>query len=121
MKTHVLADALIQLGNILKQSPNTELADWPKNGGPDKQKLSVGLTLLLQLAKINKSEWLDFIKEHQFPVAVSTRDSSRNILGKLLKYLHDHPEAQSKIKISSDKSSGTSPELLRTLKALMGE
>jgi hypothetical protein len=83
--------------------------------------LTVGLSLLLQLSKVNKQEWAQFVREHSIPINVELRDSSRNVLGKLLNYLETHPEVQKNLSAKSLSSTETSPKLAKALQVLMGD
>jgi hypothetical protein len=126
MKSHTFADALLIWANKLKAGPNVEVADLTlaaseQPASLSTQNITVGLSLLLQLSKVNKQEWVQFVREHSIPIAVEQRDSSRNVLGKLLNYLDSHPEAQKNLSTKSLSSSETSPKLAKALQVLMGD
>src|SRR6267154_4087857 len=106
MKSHIFADALVIWADKLKAGPNVEIADLtlgpsPQPNSLSTQNMTVGLSLLLQLSKVNKQEWVQFVREHSIPINVEQRDSSRNVLGKLLNYLDNHPEAQKNLSAKS--------------------
>lgn len=126
MKSHIFADALMMWAEKLKASPNAEISDLcttPRQQAASlsTQNMTVGLSLLLQLSKVNKREWAQFVREHAIPINVEQRDSSRNVLGKLLNYLENHPEAQKNLSAKSLSSSETSPKLAKALQVLMGD
>jgi hypothetical protein len=126
MKSHTFADALLVWAQKLKAGPNVEVADltFAANQQPTSlstQNLTVGLSLLLQLSKVNKQEWAQFVREHSIPINVELRDSSRNVLGKLLNYLETHPEVQKNLSAKSLSSTETSPKLAKALQVLMGD
>jgi hypothetical protein len=65
---------------------------------------------------------MSLIQSHGFPIVIGPRDSSRNILGKVLKYLETNPAAQLKLQaVSKDAKNKSSPALERALRALMNE
>src|SRR6266571_7480476 len=99
MKSHTFADALITWAGKLKAVSNVEinelnLAAAQQSSSLSTQNITVGLSLLSQLSKVNKQEWAQFVREHEIPIKVEQRDSSRNVLGKLLNFLESHPEVQ---------------------------
>jgi hypothetical protein len=126
MKSHIFAGALVIWAEKLKAGPNVEISDLTlaTNQQPaplSTQNMTVGLSLLLQLSKVNKQEWAQFVREHSIPINVEQRDSSRNVLGKLLNYLENHPEARKNVNAKSLSSGETSPKLAKALQVLMGD
>ena len=127
MKTHDIAKALNQLAKILKNSPNVELRDFLFNSKTtykelNKEEIALNITTLLALSKIKKHKWVQFIEENNWPVNTQNRDSSRNLIGKILKYLDSHPDALKKLKnIASTSRGQSSTELLNALSSLMGD
>jgi len=124
MKTHDVAQVLVQLARLLRSGPNVELADFqPANSnGRKSDEVIIGLSTLVDLSRVDKSQWLSLIQEHQFPIEVRPRDASRDILGKLLTYLEKHPEARQKLKENvSKRTSHASPELMKALNILLKE
>ena len=121
MKSHDVANILRQLAKILRDAPNIELSELTISQ-PHQLKTSdmaIGLSTLVELAKIDKSQWLALITEYNLPVEIRPKDASRDILGKVLNYLEEHPEAQQKLKDSVNKDSQASPELMRALSLLL--
>jgi hypothetical protein len=121
LKTHDLAAAMQQLARMLKAGPNLELSELVLTAPTDKVTqgdIVVGLTTLVQLAKIDKQQWLSMIRQHGFPIEVRAADASRDVLGKLLKYLDKNPDALKKLKENA-RSSSSSPQLMRALDALL--
>src|SRR5579872_622633 len=126
MTTHELARALGSLAAALRKAPDQTLDELSLNLGfglrhvPDAKDIPVALSTLVALSDIDKNQWLNFIKEYDFPIETRPRDASRDILGKLLNYLERNPEARRRLAVSSQKDrSQTSPELLRALKTLL--
>ena len=128
MKTHELARALKQLGDILSASPNLELrevcvasADTVRKGRSSN--MAVSLSTLVDLARVDKQQWLSFIEENQFPIETRPRDAARDILGKLLVYLEENAEARQKLKAIATRKAGgqASPELMKALAYLLKE
>lgn len=127
MKTYEFANALSQMAKILKSMPNQEMDNLSfqsldKIGsGNKKEKAVVGLHTLATLSKIDKSQWLDLIEEHDFNIPIRPRDANRDIIGKLLSYIDKNESAQESIKKSAEKSGGMpSSELSKALSLLMG-
>lgn len=57
---------------------------------------------------------------HGFPIDVRPRDASRDIIGKLLKFLEENPDARNRLNHAAQKGrSETSPELARALQLLL--
>ena len=138
MKTHEIARALMLLARMLKDEPNVELKDWPgppnrRKGGSDAadkpgsngtSTADAGLALgvLLGLSRYSKGEWRVLISEWGLPVEIRRSDSVRDLVGRLLNYLEDHPDVAQRIKDdSTKKSTKASPELLKVLSILLGK
>ncbi|MBZ9750721.1 hypothetical protein K7W42_07590 [Deinococcus sp. HMF7604] len=127
MKTHELADSLMILARILKSSPSVEVSDTmpieltrqEQYVAPD---LSINLHSLAMLSKVDKKQWIQLISENKYPIEVRPRDASRDILGKLLRYLDENPDAIEKLRVNIDqKGSRTSEALDRALRLLLPE
>lgn len=121
MKTHDLAKALNALARILKQGSDVEVRDLSiskRDSLRNSTAIAVNLTTLLELSRIDKNQWQIFIAEHDIPVNVRSRDASRDVLGKLLRYLEKNPEARSKIKRQASMKH-RSPELSKALSWLL--
>lgn len=126
MKTHDLAEALEHLARMLRAGPNTLLSKIRFDGGrdaPSEHQIAVNLTTLAELSKVDKAQWIQLIRHYSLPIEVRPRDASRDILGKLLRFLEDHPDARRSLRnrVVHEQSTGASPELLRALSVLMRE
>jgi hypothetical protein len=123
MKSHELAQALTMLARILKSGPNVDLAQLRLKdmfGGHSSQELALNLSTLVSLSSVDKSKWLELIKEHGFPIEVRPRDGARDIFGKLCSYLEANPQAQERLKQSATRAtSKSSPELMKALATLL--
>ncbi|WP_156399064.1 hypothetical protein [Methylobacterium sp. Leaf466] len=123
MKTHELAAALEILARILRSSPNGEVESLDfssKKSKIDQSNALPALNMLVALSEFDKNQWITLIKENKFDVPVNQKDSSRNILGRLLKFLESNPEARNVLTKATEKSrSSTSPELMKALQFLM--
>lgn len=125
MKTHDLAKALETLSRILRVGPNVLLDEMNSFEGlrrrrPEPSEIPLALSTLVSLADIDKFQWLEFIRSNGFPIEVRPRDASRDVVGKLLRYLEQSPEARKKITNSAERSrSQTSPELQKALDFLL--
>jgi hypothetical protein len=126
MKTHEFATALSTLARLLLNAPNQTLEEFATTGRSrrtiDSASVPVALSTLVALSEIDKRQWLELIREHSFPIDVRPRDASRDIMGKLLKYLEQNREARDRLTRAVQKSrSDTSPELMRAFKILLDE
>lgn len=123
MKTHDLAKALETLAQILRTMPNSaleELTSLAPRRKPESSEIPLALTTLVRLSEIDKSQWVDFIQSNGFPIDIRARDASRDVVGKLLRYLEQSPEARKKITSVAVRSrSQTSPDLQRALDFLL--
>jgi hypothetical protein len=128
MKTHDVAKVLAQLAKLLKTGPNVELdhlTSLPElglNRPQSRDEALIGLSTWVNLAKIDKQQWIGIIKDNDLPIEMRPRDASRDILGKLLTYLDQNPEARKRVSESAkQRSSSVSPELTRALSILLKE
>lgn len=123
MKTHDLAKALESLARVLRRAPDTtldELTSLSPRRKPESSEIPLALSTLVGLADIDKSQWLKFIQANGFPIDIRPRDASRDVVGKLLRYLEQSPEARKKITTVAERArSQTSPELQRALDFLL--
>jgi hypothetical protein len=107
LKTHELARALNQLAQALQAGPNIVLGEIkvvPSDSLDDSQEeVAIGLHTLVKLSRIDKQQWLALIEENDFPINVRQRDASRDILGKLLRYLEKNAAAREKLKSNINK------------------
>jgi hypothetical protein len=123
VKTHDLAKALEALARLLRATPNgplEELTSLTPRRKPESAEIPLALSTLVGLAEIDKSQWLEFIRSNGFSIDVRPRDASRDVVGKLLRYLEQSPEARKKITSVAERSrSQTSPELQKALDFLL--
>jgi hypothetical protein len=124
MKSHELAQALTTVARMLKSGPNVDISQLQLKdifGGPkSSQELALNLSTLVSLSSVDKSKWLELIREHGFPIEVRPRDGARDIFGKLCSYLEANPQAQERLKQSATRSTTkSSPELLKALSTLL--
>lgn len=124
MRTHQVAKLLRSLASALEQAPDVELTNellaTKPNVRPDSSTMALSLSALTDLARIDKKQWLAFVKDNNIPLNWRERDASRDILGKVLAYLEKNPAAQERLKQSVRRKSGqTSPELMRAFALLL--
>lgn len=126
MKIHKLSEDLKKLADQLRQLENVELSDLgiQKNSKVDTDHILVNIHTLSELSKINKSEWVEFLKEYKFDIELNPRASSRDIIGKILGYLAANPDVASRVKEEvskkmSERKSQKSSALSNALKVLM--
>lgn len=124
MKTHELAKALVVLSKALRALPDMEIDALSSMSASSpnlsNESVAMGLTTLMALSDIDKTQWKNFITENNFPVEIRPRDASRDILGKLLTYLQNNREARNKlVNTTRGDRSNTSPELQKALQILL--
>jgi hypothetical protein len=82
--------------------------------------IAVNVTTLLELSRMGKGQWQSFIEEHKIPLGIRTQDASRDVLGKLLRFLENHPEFRESIRRqAATRNTSASPELTRALSWLL--
>ena len=124
MRTHELAQALTTIARILRGTRNQELEEFGASLRKNKQlssgQVEIGLSQLVALSRVDKQRWISIIKGYDFPIEVRPRDASRDILGKLLRYLESNPEARRRLQRGAlNTPNQASPELLRALSYLL--
>ena len=102
MKTHELADSLITLAQVLKAGPNLVLPNWcapPLSNNPemDPSTAARNLSTLAALSQVTKEEWKELLAEWGLPVEVKASYSIRDLVGNVLKYLEENPDAVRKM------------------------
>jgi hypothetical protein len=125
MKSHDLAQALTILARVLRAGPNIEVGDLRMDAtfasnGNNRDNAAASLLTLVELSRFDKSDWRAIIEENNFPILVRPRDASRDLIGKLLRYLEEDKDARERLRNSiGHKPSKASPELLRALNTLL--
>jgi len=124
MKTHSLAKELIALGEALINGPNIDTSKLKllgldhAVGSRSDEKMVIGITTLAQLSRFKKSEWVQFVKEHDLPIPLNTRDSARDLVGKIMNYFANNDHEINRVRNSirhSDESSNRLNQALNTL------
>lgn len=126
MKTHSLAKELISLGEALLRGPNIDskklgmidLSTTP-NGSETEAEMAFGITTLAQLSKYKRVEWVQFAEDHSIPVQFNERDSSRNIMGKIMSYLANDEQEIQRVRQSVSHSKSSSNRLNQALNTLL--
>lgn len=125
MKAHTGAKVLNELARILREAPNADISElrleiYRRRSELTKDEIALNITTLLGLSKVSKRTWADFIRENAWPIDVKDRDSSRNLIGRILRYLDEHPEAQERLKKHTAARAGrASSELQSALSSLL--
>jgi len=125
MKTHELARSLEVLAKALRSAPDIDINKL-KIEEPNEimkpDEIKIGLSHLVALSRVDKQQWINLISEYKFPIELRPRDASRDILGKLLRFLESNPEARTRLERSTTNSnSKSSPELLKALGSILKE
>jgi hypothetical protein len=124
MKIHQLAKGLRTLSELLERAPDSDLdsifvSDRNPKPIPTSQ-IAVNLSTLAELARLDKQQWLTFVREYNIPIDTRPRDAARDILGKVLTYLESNAEARRALKEKATKrASETSPELMKAFAFLL--
>lgn len=123
MKTHELAKVLRTLASVLEKSSNVRLEEatiTTPSSKMNSHQISVSLSTLVELSRVDKRQWAAFVEDLGFPIGIRPRDASRDILGKLLKYLEENETAREKLKSkAASRGSEASPELMKALSSLL--
>ncbi len=125
MKTHELANAMSVLSRILKGAPNVDLKDLTilsplAINGDDSADAALNLSTMVALSRITKQRWREMITEWGLPIEVPTTYSVRDTIGKVLRYLEDHPEELKRLQDGvASTSKRASPELMKALSILL--
>lgn len=127
MKTYELAKNLTLLARFLRKCPDIDLKDLsPIKTSSRRQtqtpEITVNLSTLMQLSRLAKKHWQAYIEDNELPISIGKRDSSRDILGKLLRYLDKNPQARDNLtRQAAKKQTKASPELTKALAFLLDE
>jgi len=132
MNTHDLARQLRDMASLLEKSPPVDIGGQvgqpvvslgpPPDVAKGKQRKAEtsSLKLLIELSNYSKKEWLDLTRSLGLDVDVRPRDASRDIMGKVLNALEDHPDAIKRLQRSvRNRESHGSPELANALSFLL--
>lgn len=125
MKTHELARALRLVAKVLENGQNVELTEsWLSAAGRrmDTSTMALSLSVLTDLARIDKRQWLSFVQENSLDIDARPRDGSRDILDKVLRHLMENSEARERLRERvARRSSQASPELMKAFAFLLGD
>jgi hypothetical protein len=125
MKSHDAAKHLEEIARLLRSLPNIPLgalgAEKPVSAlASSPEALAVNLGTLASLSRVERAQWISLIEEHGFPIELRPRDASRDVLGKLLRFLEQNPRAIRQLQQRGrDTGAAASPELLRALDTLL--
>lgn len=133
MKSHDIARALTHLSRVLRAGPNVDILEVgnldvhasPKQKRKRSEEIEergAALALLSNLAEYKKAELVELIRSLDLDVEVKPTDSVRDLLGRTLKFLSEHPEQRERLaRPRSSPSTSVSPTLARALTILMGD
>jgi hypothetical protein len=124
MKTHEIAKILVNLAEALRLAPNAELENLklrpPSRPKPNTADIPMALSALVALSQFDKSQWRAVIEEYRFPLEVKNTESTRDIVGKILRHLEQDPEARKKLRNAVHRTkSDINPELMTALNFLL--
>ena len=126
MKSHSLARELIDLGEALLKGPNVETKSQAfragllgTTGANPEAEMAFGVTTLAQLSRFKRTEWINFARQHNLAIEFNERDSSRNIMGKIMSYLADRQPELERVRDSVARSTGSSNRLNQAFNTLL--
>jgi hypothetical protein len=124
MKTHEIAKILFTLADALRSGPNVNLSLLVEANQarrkPSASTIPMALSALTALSQFSKDQWRAIIEEYRFPIEVRQAESTRDVVGKILRHLEKDPEARRKLKQGVRRSkSDVSPELMNALNQLL--
>ena len=129
MKSHDLAKQLTLLAKVLRAGPNIQTADLKigqllnmhdSENTLSENEIPRALNALVGLNAVKKQQWVDLIFEYGFEIEIRNRDANRDIVGKLLNYLKDHPLERRKLVSEKEKKEiSESSELADALNILL--
>lgn len=123
MKTHDLARILTQLARWLRKSPNIEMEQLQISAlvpSEQPQADALALSSLVAFSRFSKPEWVELIQQLRIPVEVRPSYSARDVMGKLMNYFADHPEARQALMDEVERQPRkASPELMKALSSLL--
>jgi hypothetical protein len=124
MKTHEIAKVLTVLAQALRKSPNVNLEELtyrqPAQKKPSIADIPMALSALAALSQFDKTQWRTVIEEYKLPIEVRNTESTRDIVGKILRQLEKDPEARRRLKQAVQRTrSDVNPELMTALNFLL--
>ncbi|MCK1304628.1 hypothetical protein [Bradyrhizobium sp. 45] len=127
MKTHEISKTLVALAKALQQAPNVNLEQLTFNQPqpsprkkPNPSDIPMALSALVALSQFDKAQWRAVIEEYKFPIEVRNTESTRDIVGKILRHLEQDSDARRKLKQAVQRTkSDINPELMTALNFLL--
>jgi hypothetical protein len=78
------------------------------------------LSALVALSKFTKPQWETVIREYRLPIPVLRTESTRDVVGKILRHLEQNPESRRRVRMAAERvRSDISPELMNALDSLL--
>jgi hypothetical protein len=93
--------------------------DRPSRLKPNPDDIPMALSALVALSQFDKAQWRAVIQEYGWPLEVKNTESTRDIVGKILRHLEVDPDARKKLKVAAQRKSDVSPELMNALSFLL--
>jgi hypothetical protein len=85
------AAAMVALRDLLDASSSAELIELKLV--PRRENIGSLLIKFAELSKFGKQEWIDLVNDYGINLDLNPRDSARDVMGRLARYLRDHPGA----------------------------
>lgn len=85
------AAAMAALRELLDAAAGTELSELKLT--PRRENIGSLLIKFAELSKFGKQEWIDLVNAYGINLDLNPRDSARDVMGRLARYLRDHPGA----------------------------
>jgi hypothetical protein len=126
MKSHELSRALSALAHALRRGPDVpveglaNLLTLRGSTAPKESDIPMALSALTALSRFKKSQWESVIKEYKLPIQVRVTESTRDIVGKILRHLEKDADSRRRVRMAVQRSkSDISPELMNALDSLL--
>lgn len=128
MKTYEFAKALNTFAKALRSLPNMEVNDFvglvsssnKEQTTAGNGEVAVNVATLASLSRIGKPQWGALIEQWDLPIKFSRKDSSRNVMDSVMRYLADNPgEIRRLQQVGAKSAAKASPELMKALSILM--
>ena len=128
MTTHQLARALSNFSRLLRDLPDMPVEEFlydvresrhPRQRESKNDAVAVNIATMAALARIGKDNWMEIIRQWDLPIVVPRKDSARNIMGSVLRYLERNPGEIHRLQHVAGRTSKASPELMKALSILM--
>jgi hypothetical protein len=100
------AAAMAALRDLLDSTAAAELRDLKLV--PRRENIGSLLIKFAELSKFGKQEWIDLVNAYGINLELNPRDSARDVMGRLARYLRDNPGAMAEVPVKTSTPKSTS-------------